>query len=121
MSRITEKYTDGTPFIPNGALQTIGMDGIAKKLAKYEDADEQGSLFMSPCKIDDIIYYVDKFRKKIYPIIAQNEWKIIDGKLHIFCESGTYANFICKDDIGNTAFLTQTEAEKALAKLKEEI
>ena len=61
MDRITQKYSDGTPFIPNEKIQTLGMDGIAKKLAEYEDAEEQGMLLRLSYKIGDL-----------YPVENQN-------------------------------------------------
>lgn len=46
MKRITSKYSDGTPFVPNWFKQLHGKNyenEIAKKLAKYEDLEEQES------------------------------------------------------------------------------
>ena len=42
MSRLTDKYSDGTPFVPNRILQlTNGMSSVIKKLAHYEDLEEE--------------------------------------------------------------------------------
>ena len=45
MGRLTDKYSDGTPFVPERVLQlTNGMQSVIKKLAHYEDMEEQGRL-----------------------------------------------------------------------------
>lgn len=53
---------------------------------------------------------------KIYPVKATREVRIVDGVLHIICESCKYSDLVSYDDIGKTVFLTKSEAE---AKLKE--
>ena len=38
MERLTNRYSDGTPFVPNVVLKlTNGMQDVIKKLAEYED------------------------------------------------------------------------------------
>lgn len=59
MGRLTDRYSDGTPFIPNYILSlTNGMADVIKKLAEYEDLEEQGRLIELPCKVGDIIYQI---------------------------------------------------------------
>lgn len=54
MERLTERYTDGTAFIPNVVLQLKGMDGVAKKLAEYEDLEEQ-CIAENQCGIGELL------------------------------------------------------------------
>lgn len=91
---------------------------ITQALGKYEDAEEQGLLLRLPCKVGDVIYRVD--RKTIYPIIGRNDFKIILGKIHIFCDSERYSDYVCYEDIGKTVFFTQKEAEQRIKELESE-
>lgn len=70
MERLTGKYSDGTPFISNYILATVGMHGIAKRLSAYEDLEEQGVLFQSPCKPGDKAYVLSN---------ESGQWQIYEG------------------------------------------
>ena len=64
MGRLTDRYSDGTPFIPNYILSlTNGMADVIKKLAEYEDLEEQGRLI----KEEDVLkfYYIDSEDKYV--------------------------------------------------------
>ena len=74
MERLTQKYSDGTPFIPNHILATVGMHGIAKRLSAYEDLEEQGVLFQSPCKPGDRAYVLSK---------ENGQWEMYEGTWEI--------------------------------------
>ena len=84
---------------------------IYKKLADYEDAEEQGLLLRLPCKVGDTVYYINFYQGKIeedtvmefsletydwYVRLRQNKWVILG---------------MFKKDF----FLTREEAESALA------
>lgn len=56
MERLTDKYSDGTPFIPNHIKQMYGEGKIAEKLAYYENLEENGRLVKLPCKDGYIIH-----------------------------------------------------------------
>lgn len=77
MDRITEKYTDGTPFIPNEKIQRLGMETIARKLSDYEDKEEKGELVKIPCKIGDTVYVIDTDEKKNLKIYEGNWTQVI--------------------------------------------
>lgn len=86
---------------------------IYRKLAEYEDAEEQGLLLRLPCAIGGTIY---KFE---YPTkVDENgdEWTIIDKK------RATVAPLkfaLCHlDSIGKLYYLTREEAEQALAEMQ---
>lgn len=92
---------------------------ILKKLADYEDLEEQGRLIKLPCKVGDTVYGINTDRNivsalkiisvKIYSYAIYFDYQLIDG---------IYKNIVsfADADIGKTVFLTKSEAE---AKLKE--
>lgn len=79
------------------------FEAIVKKLAEYEDLEEQGRLIKLPCKVGDTVYrfwYVDYIPYKVQPVKIR-----------------TLSNLIAMmegDEFGKTIFLTKEEAEKAL-------
>lgn len=97
---------------------------ILKKLADYEDLEEQGRLIKLPCKVGDVVYaYCNEFGILEYEVDS-----IVIDK-HITYQCSAYSEPIgdcpseCLDEIepdisdfGKTVFLTKSEAE---AKLKE--
>lgn len=132
MSRITDKYTDGTPFITNSALQTMGMDGIAKKIAEYENAEENKLLMKLPCAIGADIYYVPS--KVNFDLNILNNHKENNKVYHqnveniTFTKNGWYLECdkdieygtggICIDKMYNvTWFLSPEKAEQKLKEL----
>ena len=78
-----------------------------KKLAEYENAEEEGRLVVLPCKVGDavykIIYQRDNFDDQPYSIITTVNFK-----------------YEMIDQIGKTVFLTREEAEKALKRMGRE-
>ena len=139
MERITDKYTDGTPFIPNEKIQRLGMDVIARKLAEYEDAEENGELFKYPCKVGDTVYVIDKDENtnlKIYDGIW-NRVSLVQStnganfELHgeisydvydIFYNDGRlmpHILYVGQDDfkIGERVFFTKEDAQTKLGEL----
>lgn len=92
---------------------------VCEKLGKYEDLDEQGRLIKLPCKVGDTVYSIAN-DGKIYPVKATREVRIVNGVLHIICESCRYSDLVSYDDIGKTVFLTKSEAEAKLKELRGE-
>lgn len=97
-----------------------------RKLADYEDAEEQGLLLRLPCKVGDKLYYIDSYYNVVVPV-RLNEVIIqfvgINNYTYqynccSFDECGdTYEEYeFNNNDFGKTVFLTKAEAE---AKLKE--
>lgn len=114
-------YTKGTyeDTIP-AEMTKNDIRAILKKLAAYEDAEEQGLLLRLPCKVGDIVWEVNTERKRIskflietitvYPCnVIQFNWTLLEG---------IYKNVVgfSKAELGTTVFLTREDAE---AKLKE--
>ena len=119
MDRLTNIGSNGEIWITdNDETRRIGRKESAyKKLAEYEDLEEQGLLLRLPCKVGDTVYSIAN-DGKIYPVKATREVRIVNGVLHIICESCRYADLASYDDIGKTVFLTQAEAEQKLKKME---
>lgn len=103
------------------------MIDACKKLAEYEQLEEQGLLVRLPCKIGDTVYRVNAGAKQ--PIIPMTV-----SEIHFLCyknERAVRFDTIGKEDmgescyrledIGRIVFLTREEAEKKLEELKNEI
>ena len=83
----------------------------------YKNAEEQGLLLRLPCKVGDMVYSISN-DGKIYPVKATREVILINGVLHIICESCRYSDLVSCDDVGKTVFLTQAEAKQKLKEMK---
>lgn len=87
------------------------------KLAEYEDAEENGMLIHLPCKVGDTVYALTPFCE-ICEEALDNEYA---------CENCSRGNFITETKfgyemipmVGKRIFLTEAEAEQALAKMGE--
>lgn len=86
------------------------VEDMVKKLADYENLEEQGRLIKLPCKVGDTVYVIvgkNISAQKIQRATIDSEMKIE------FC---TKRRGFALFDVGKTVFLTKSEAE---AKLKE--
>lgn len=89
---------------------------IYDRLAEYEDAEEQGRLIVLPCKVGDTVYVINGPWVREYSV-ASVYW---DGIFFQFqSENESYVEdcrrFSFFDErIGETVFLTEEEAKKAL-------
>ena len=119
MERLTRRSANGTGVYATPSGEPVKWENnyhnVLQKFADYEDLEEQGFLLRLPCKLGDTIYSIAN-DGKIYPVKATREVRIVNGMLHIICESCRYSDLVSYDDIGKTIFLTKSEAE---AKLKE--
>lgn len=126
MSRLTERINN----VPDGesGVWVKNHDYItaAEKLADYEELEEQCLLLRLPCKVGDILYTNQKqnawwlsdedapYCVKVEMIVFKNEgWFTV-----IYENHGRVAQFRFTD-IGKTVFLTQSEAQEKLRKLRE--
>ena len=111
-------YTKGTyeDTIP-AEMTKNDIRAILKKLADYEDAEEQGLLLRLPCKVGDIVYKVNKASKKISKHrvlkIEIEKMEGTDFTTQIWFEN---YDFTFAHRFGEVIFFTRAEAE---AKLKE--
>lgn len=114
------KYEDTIPT----EMTNDDIRAVLKKLADYEDLEEQGLLVRLPCKVGDTVYRVDAGAKQ--PIIPMTV-----SEIHFLCyknERAVRFDAIGKEDmgescyrledIGRIVFLTHEEAEKKLEEMK---
>lgn len=126
MERLTERENDKLIMVKqdNGEYIPAYWDEdnfkAIKKLADYEDLEEQGLLVRLPCKVGDTVYRVNAGAKQ--PIIPMTV-----SEIHFLCYKNERAirfDAIGKEDmgescyrledIGRIVFLTHEEAEKKL-------
>ena len=122
--RLTDKTAYGivgnNEKVKNYPLYKVAMDdpldyGITgqcfEKLADYEDAEEQGLLHKTPCKMGDTIYFIDEELGKVFQSIVARFW-IAKLQSFVIDYDGRRFNF---KKFGKTWFLDCEEAEAALA------
>ena len=85
---------------------------IYKKLAEYENFEEQGLLLKLPCKIGDTIYTVYGTKVEVEEIIEIRLYK--NDKSEFIYQYLTYGGYTYfdNDDIGKFVFFTYEEAER---------
>ena len=103
MERLTYR---GTPKMTEDGMITPSYSDypvrkIIKRLAEYEDAEEQGLLLRLPCKVGDEFWELNEefVEPAIYPRKAHSLQHVM----------------YCMDRLGKTTFLTCQEAELELA------
>lgn len=107
-----------------GAGNCETIKNMIKKLAEYEDLEEQGLLVRLPCKVEDTVYRANSGAKQ--PIIPMTV-----SEIHFLCyknERVVRFDAIGKEDmgescyrledIGRIVFLAHEEAEKKLEEMK---
>ncbi|RGS15838.1 hypothetical protein [Blautia obeum] len=132
MERLTERYD----IAPDGEsdiwVKQHDYISAARKLAEYEDLEEQGLLVRLPCKVGDMVWDNDFGYPESYEINAYSY-----GYCDSYVESGVgiedeiifyYENSIGSitgafpmSEIGKTVFLTREEAKKKLEEMKNKI
>ena len=108
MERLTKRNSDGIVGTELKYYNYNNFQKMARKLAEYEDLEEQGRLISLPCKVEDTVYEITGATARGY------DWKYLtyeNAYIH-----KTIFNLDRLNDIGKTVFLTKSEAE---AKLKE--
>ena len=101
---------------------------LRARLKKYEDAEEEGRLCMTPCKVGDLVYALWSVPTNYKYVIYCAEVKEIRIAMRncrltttYFLEPIEYRGHRKEyrdDDFGNLVFPTQEEAEAALAERK---
>ena len=106
-------------------IKTNSIEKLARKLAEYEDLEEQGLLLRLPCKVGDIIYRVNTGAKE--PVIKMRVLQVNYKQLHkdriiiridAINDNDMGESCYLLEDIGKTVFLTQEEAEQKLKKME---
>ena len=102
-----------------GAGNCKTVENMIKKLATYEDLEEQGLFVKLPCKVGDTAFRINVGAKN--PIIESTVTQINiirkSYNLKVADKDGGELMYF-KNDIGNSIFLTREEAEKKLEVMK---
>ena len=94
---------------------------VLRKLAEYEDAEEQGFLLRLPCKVGDTVYIPIALNNKIYIGVCRgfktDKYMGRGMLVEIQYEDGdkSWEDF---SSFGKTVFLTQAEAEQKLKEME---
>ena len=131
-----KKHENDRVFTGQLNITSMCKDLIPKmeQLKAYEDAEEQGLLFRSPCKVGDDIYSIPSETNYRLNVLSKHEEnnRVYHQKVAriSFTKNGWYVE--CDKDIeygtdricieqhfGITWFLTKEEAEQKLTKMKE--
>lgn len=137
MERLTDRFSDGTAFVPEHIKQRFGMQSVVELLASYEDLDitpgqikeidklyrekceelaeckkleEQGLLLKLPCKAGTKAYHIVTLPLKCKKVIAE----VVTDEFFI-------ALCVMEKRFGNTVFLTKEEAIQRLAEMRGEV
>ena len=105
------KYEDTIP----AEMTNDDIRAVLKKLAAYEDLEEQGLLVRLPCKVGDSVFIIvgkDISKQGIRKIEISD-----DG---IIFKTNRQKRIFNVSEFGKTVFLTREEAEKKLEELKHE-
>ena len=95
-----------------------GYSHIYKRLAMYEDGEENGTILRFPCKVGDKVYELFKYGKQSFIQETYIEKIVVTAKgLRLkLARNSFYETAI--SSLGKTVFLTREEAEKRLEGLK---
>ena len=103
---------------------------MVKKLADYEDAEEQRLLLRLPCKVGDIIYYISEgfIEPCTVEVIFLADYTDKNGncsymaEIHFDREDCPYVSTeIYFTELGKTVFFTKEEAERILKRMESEV
>lgn len=138
MERLTQRENDRLIMVKqdNGEYIPAYWDEdnfkAIKKLADYEDLEEQGLLVKLPCKVGDTVWDNDFGYPESYEIKAFSYGYCdsyiepdvgIEDEIIFYYENsiGSITGAFPMSEIGKTVFLTREEAEKKLDEVKNEI
>ena len=104
-------------------IKTNSVEKLARKLAEYEDLEEQGLLLRLPCKIGDTIYEVSYENREFVikeHIVKEFIYRTYRfQRIEIYCENENC--FLVCNNIGKLdecLFLTKAEAEQRLNEME---
>ena len=117
MERLTNIGSNGEIWITdNDETRRFGRKESAyKKLAEYEDLEEQGLLLRLPCKVGDTVYFI--YHNEVHHEEVKRFFQCNGGKNWGIVLWGMYPDLYF-DQIGKTVFLTQAEAEQQLKEIE---
>ena len=141
MERLTDYSDDECTYIIGVGNETCeefcknAVDGckncyiqqVFKKLADYEDLEDQGLLVRLPCKVGDMVWdnvfgYPESYEIKAFSYGYCDSYvePDIEDQIIFYYEnySGSITGAFPMSEIGKTVFLTREEAEKKLEEMK---
>lgn len=91
-----------------------------RKLKDYEDLEEQGRLIKLPCKVGDIVYKPNSVTLKEIVEIKIESMFITESNFNISGRTTKMKYSFCctPKDFGKTVFLTKSEVEAKLKRLR---
>ena len=118
----------GPAYFKKGNKDYEEYIAIVKRLAEYEDLEEQGKLLKLPCAVGDTVWYWDKENDPIEEAPFEGNvsgYEIVSAKtiyITINPKSNFHSWLPCDvkleiEDFGKNIFLTREEAEAALKEL----
>ena len=119
MERLTERNFEFTSDYVKSTLQSWSIAQALKKLQEYENKEEDGLLIELPCKVGTTIYIVHRYWNcvDIGNICGIAECDDVDCFcFKVYVDPDTYT-VVAISDFGKEWFLTEAEAEEALAKM----
>lgn len=121
MERLTEKdWKDKCAGYPWNVHPVKDIDDLPyyKKLAAYEDADEQGLLLRLPCKVGDNVYIIKPYGIEEASITGISEADDIDCFcFEVYIDPDCH-EIIALEEFNDTWFLTREEAETKLKEME---
>lgn len=121
MERLTERYGIALDGESDVWVKQHDYISAARKLAEYEDLEEQGLLVRLPCKVGDTVWDNDFGYPESYEIKAFSYGYCdsyvepdIEDQIIFYYEnySGSITGAFPMSEIGKTVFPTREEAEK---------
>ena len=105
------------------------MKDVLKKLAEYEDLEQQGKLLKLPCAVGDTVHHLCTFKNGeseiiemkvecVEPCGAIRQHKGVCEIWNVYAETDYTKAYFKFFDFGKTVFLTREEAEAALKELE---
>lgn len=106
--------------------EDMGTQGILRKLAEYEDLEEQGLLLRLPAPLDGVESFSLDGKEtwlRLLLNVGDTFWELNNAisEPYIYPRRAHSLQHIlyCMDRLGKVTFLTENEAEAALEKIKE--
>lgn len=131
MERLTFEIHDGGMFVKQSDVKTFEVDdeimhtgNAIRKLAEYEDAEEQRLLLKLPCKVGDTVYEISRVEPYRNPAIREMgvvDILLRDNDMYFTLQDlydRDYDNSILSTEFGYTVFFTREQAEQALSEMK---
>lgn len=117
MGKLTFEVHDGGIFVKESDVKTFDVEdevvhtgNAIRKLAEYEDLEEQGKLLKLPCVVGDTVFEI--YEGEIIERIVRG---ILFRGGELLGQDGNGSNF---GIFGKTVFLTRQEAEDKLAEME---